>query len=116
MSAEENLISTSSLTEKNRELMRSLDAAMEVIQNYEALIAQLKNDNNGNMRKLLHDLASPLQILMMTIESLQDRAPEELTPSIERIKRSIDAMIELITAARKLNSSISAAKSDIKIV
>lgn len=116
MSAEENLISPSSLTEKNRELMRNLDAAMEVIQNYETLMAQLKSDNNGNMRKLLHDLASPLQILMMTIESLQDRAPEELTPSLERMKRSIDAMIELVTAARKLNSSISAVNNDIKIV
>lgn len=116
MSVEENLITKSSLAEKNRELMRDLDAAMEVIRNYEGLIAQLKAENSSNMKRLVHDLASPLQILMMTIESLESRAPQELAPALERMKRSTDNMLELITSARKLNSTISITKGEIKVV
>ncbi len=116
MSVEENLITKSSLAEKNRELKRDLDAAMEVIKNYENLITQLKAENTGNLKKISHDLASPLQILLMSIESLQDRAPAEFSSSLERMKRSADNMLSIITSIRKLNSSTQLPKGEIKVV
>ena len=116
MSIEENLISKSSLTEKNRELKRDLDAAMEKMKNYEELIAELKALNASNMKKFTHDLASPLQILLMSIESLEDRTPEEFLPALERMKRSADNMLAIITTMRRLNSATSVQKADIKVV
>lgn len=116
MSVEENLISKSSLTEKNRELQRELDAAHELIRKYEGIIADLQSENSNNLKKFTHDLASPLQILSMTIESLQDRAPE-FTTTLERMKRSTDNMIDIINTIRKIRQVApeSSAKS-IKVV
>ncbi|AUN99735.1 sensor histidine kinase [Bacteriovorax stolpii] len=116
MSTEENLISKSSLTEKNRELQRELDSARALIKKYEGIIADLQAENSSNLKKFSHDLASPLQILSMTIESLQDRAPEFST-TLDRMKRSTDNMIEIINSIRKLQKAMPATPSkELKVV
>ncbi len=116
MSIEENLITKSSLTEKNRELQRELDAARDLIRKYEGIITDLQSENSNNLKKFTHDLAGPLQILSMTIESLQDRAPE-FTTTLERMKRSTDNMIDIINSIRKLRHvSPEPASKSVKVV
>lgn len=115
MSIEENLISKSSLAEKNKELQRELDAALERIKKYEGIIADLRAENSNNLKMFSHDLSSPLQILSMTIESLQDRAPE-FASTLDRMKRSTDNMIEIVNSIRKLRQAGLTPNHDIKVV
>ena len=108
LNAMDNLTHLNGLKQSNQQLTRELDHARELIKNYEALIIELQNDNDLNLRKLTHDLSNPLQILSMTIESLQDSPAKNISMALERMKRSTDAMTEIILAIRKLR----AAKND----
>lgn len=101
----DSLINTNSLREKNQELVRELNSAYELIKNYEALVAELRLENDSNLKSITHDLSNPLQILSMTIESLQDSAPKDLAGTLERMKRSTDMMTEIISSIRKLRST-----------
>lgn len=113
----DNLLSTNDLKEKNQQLLKELDNAYALIKNYEELIADLRNSNDNNLKTITHDLSNPLQILSMTIESLQDSTPKDLAGTLERMRRSTDAMTEIIAAIRKLRAStISASKKTIQVV
>lgn len=92
------------LTETNQELRKELDAALLKIKSYEAIISDMQTENSNLIRKTTHDLSNPLQILAMTIESLEVKAPVEMMPTLERMKRSTDLMISIITNLRKLAS------------
>jgi signal transduction histidine kinase len=92
------------LNETNQELRKELQAALLKIKSYEALISDMQTENSNLVKKTTHDLASPLQILAMTIESLEDKAPKEMIPTLERMKRSTDLMISIITNLRKIGS------------
>lgn len=116
MSLEKNLSINASLLDKNQELKRDLDAALATIARYESLLAELRSENSSNLKKITHDMAGPLQILSMTIESLQDRAPE-FGSTLDRMKRSTDHMIEIINTLRKLQKTqIATLEKDIKVV
>ncbi|MBY0413075.1 MAG: hypothetical protein K2Q18_02865 [Bdellovibrionales bacterium] len=101
MSSELNLV------ERNQELKRELDAAIELIKRYEYTISEIENQNNATLRKSVHDLSNPLQVLAMTIESLQMKAPDELQPALERMRRSAESMTSIIISMRKLRSAAS---------
>lgn len=90
--------------ENYSKMRQELAQALEMIKHYEVVIADLQNESSNNLKKAAHDLANPLQILSMTIESLEDRAPKELLPSIERMKRSTDVMATILEGLRKLRT------------
>ena len=113
----DSLTKTHSLSEQNKQLIRELDHAYELIKNYEALIAELKKENDHNLKTITHDLSNPLQILSMTIESLQDSPPKDLAATLERMRRSTDTMTEIISAIRKLRATAANAyKKSIQVV
>lgn len=113
----DNLLSTNGLREKNLQLKKELDHAYELIQNYESLIAELRESNDSNLKRITHDLSNPLQILSMTIESLQDSPPKDITSALERMRRSTDIMTELIASIRKLRATaVSVSKKTIQVV
>jgi len=105
----DNLIKTNGLREKNLQLMKELDHAYELIKNYESLIIELRESNDSNLKRITHDLSNPLQILSMTIESLQDSdtPPKDMNATLERMRRSTDTMTEIIASIRKLRSQAS---------
>lgn len=105
MSIEENLIARSSQTDKNNHLQKELEKALELVRSYEAIIADLKLENSNNLKKFTHDLSNPLQILAMTIESLQDHPPSDITATLDRMKRATDNMTAIILSIRKLRAS-----------
>lgn len=98
----DSLTNTHSLSEQNKQLIRELDRAYELIKNYETLIAELKKENDHNLKTITHDLSNPLQILSMTIESLQESPPKDLAATLERMRRSTNVMVDIISAIRKL--------------
>lgn len=103
----DNLLNTNGLREKNQQLMKELDHAHALIRNYESLIAELRESNDSNLKRITHDLSNPLQILSMTIESLQDSEtpPKDLHATLERMRRSTDTMTEIIASIRKLRAT-----------
>ncbi|MBC7712284.1 MAG: HAMP domain-containing histidine kinase [Rhizobacter sp.] len=111
MNIEENLIVRSSQNDKNKNLKKELDAAKAVIKTYERIIEELKLENSNNLKHFTHDLANPLQILSMTIESLQDNPPKDITAALERMKRSADNMTTIILQIRKLRNISSSSSS-----
>jgi signal transduction histidine kinase len=113
----DNLLSTNGLREKNLQLKKELDHAYELIQNYESLIAELREANDSNLKRITHDLSNPLQILSMTIESLQDSPPKDIASALERMRRSTETMTELISSIRKLRATAaSVSKKAIQVV
>lgn len=105
MSIEENLIARISPTDKINNLEKELRATKDQLNNYEARIHDLTLENSTNLKKIIHDLSNPLQILLMTIESAQDNSPKDLAATLERMKRAADNMAGIISANRKLKSS-----------
>ena len=101
----DSLTNTHSLSEQNKQLIRELDRAYELIKNYETLIAELKKENDHNLKTIAHDLSNPLQILSMTIESLQESPPKDLAATLERMRRSTNVMVDIISAIRNLRSA-----------
>jgi signal transduction histidine kinase len=73
----------------------------------EALL-QLKwmEEDNMRLRAFIHDIASPLQILGMSIESMLDHSSSDQRASLERMKRSTDKMLAIILEFRKLQKSL----------
>lgn len=113
----DNLLNTNGLRERNLQLKKELDHAYELIQNYESLIAELRESNDSNLKRITHDLSNPLQILSMTIESLQDSPPKDLASTLERMRRSTDTMTEIIASIRKLRATAaSVSKKTIQVV
>lgn len=113
----DNLLSTNGLREKNLQLKKELDHAYELIQNYESLIAELREANDSNLKRITHDLSNPLQILSMTIESLQDSPPKDMASTLVRMRRSTDTMTEIIASIRKLRATAaSVSKKTIHVV
>jgi len=110
----ENLIPHISSNDTNLE--EELQAALLLIKNYEDIIADLKSTNSNNLKRFTHDLSNPLQILSMTIESLEDRVPPELAGSFERVKQSADSMVEIIGAIRKLRTNSTNSEISIRVV
>lgn len=98
----ENLKVESALAHKNQQLMQELNSALNIIKYYESQIIELKNTQTAHLKKITHDIASPLQILSMTIESLMDSPTGDPGLALERMKRATDTMTEVIRAARKL--------------
>lgn len=98
----DNLTNLNGSRQSNQELSLELEHARKLLKNYEALIVELQNGNYANLKKLTHDLSNPLQILSMTIESLQDSPAKDISLALERMKRSTDTMTEIILAIRKL--------------
>lgn len=94
-------------TEKEQRLALELGASLELIKHYESIIATLQKDH----QKISHDLSNPLQILSMTLESLQDTAPPEIQSSIERMRLSSDAMTAILINLRKLRASTQPSKN-----
>lgn len=86
-------------------LINQLNEALEQI--------QVMQNENKRMREFVHDLANPLQILGMTIESLEDKALVDQQMQIERMKKSVDKMLTIITEIRKYQKVISAPKKAI---
>lgn len=105
MSIEENLIARSSQTDKNSILQKELDKAHELIRSYEVIIADLKLENSNNLKKFTHDLSNPLQILSMTIESIDDHPPTDMSAALDRIKRAADNMTSIIQSIRKMRAA-----------
>jgi signal transduction histidine kinase len=101
----DNLAHLNGLKQSNQQLTKELEHARELIRNYEALIIELQNDNDANLKRLTHDLSNPLQILSMTIESLQDAPVKDISMALERMKRSTDTMTEIISAIRRLRAA-----------
>jgi len=114
MSIEQNLTNKSSQIDNNLELKLELEAALELIKSYETMIAELNVENNILLRRFTHDLASPLQILSMTIESLESRIPSEMNGTLERMKRSTENMCEILRNVRKLHGTLT--PKDIKSI
>lgn len=68
-------------------------------------IEALVTEKNAILKTFTHDLSNPLQILSMSIESLMDRCPPEVMPTLERMKRASDNMTTIIATLRKLKST-----------
>ncbi len=66
------------------------------------------------LRVLCHDLASPLQILGMCVEVLEDRCPPDLIKILERMKRSTDSMNQIIHLTREFHA-LSTGRKEISI-
>jgi signal transduction histidine kinase len=104
------------LVENNQQLRKELDAALELIKRYEMMIADLQTEHFSTIKKTTHDLSNPLQILSMTIESLQDNSPVEMQPTIERMRRSAEVLTSIIITMRKLGTTkINPAKASLTI-
>ena len=118
MSIEENLIARSSQTDKNTNLQKELQKSLELIRSYEAIISKLKLENSNNLKRFTHDLSNPLQILVMTIESLQDHPPKDTVAALERMKRASDNMTAIIQSIRQMRASTlhSPVNAGIKVV
>ena len=114
MKMKENLIPHISSNDTNLE--EELQAALLLIKNYEDIIADLKSTNSNNLKKFTHDLSNPLQILSMTIESMEDRIPAELVGSFGRVKEAADSMVEIIGAIRKLRTNSTNSEISIRVV
>ena len=97
-------------TENYSKLRQDLAEALEIIKHYEVVIAELQNENSSNLKKLAHDLANPLQILSMTLESIEDRVSSDLTPSVERMKRSTETMTGILKTIRNFRTQSSTNK------
>lgn len=108
MSIEENLIAKSRQTDKSTKLQKELDQALALAKSYELLIADLKHESSNSLKIFTHDLSNPLQILSMTIESLQDNPSADTKAALERMKRATDNMISIILNIRKIQSSVNA--------
>ena len=78
-----------------------LESNLELIKNYEIIIANMNSENSANLKKLIHDIVNPLQILSMTLESLQDKGPPELVATFEQMKRATDTITEVVNSARR---------------
>lgn len=114
MKMKENLIPHISSNDTNVE--EQLIAALELIKNYEDIIADLRNTNSNNLKKFTHDLSSPLQVLSMTVESLEDRMPPEFSSSFGRITQAADTMVEIIGEIRKLRQGSVSSEKSIRVV
>lgn len=105
MSIEENLINRSSQTDK-KSIQRELESALVLIKNYEAMITDLKLEQSNNLKMFAHDISNPLQILSMTIESLEDHpAAADILPAIMRMKKASDNITAIIVAMRTLRAA-----------
>jgi len=74
---------------------------------------QLMQKENQRMREFIHDLANPLQVLGMTVESLEGKALTEYQMQIERMKKSVDKMLTIIVEIRKCQKVMAAQKKAI---
>lgn len=74
---------------------------------------QIMQTENQRMREFVHDLANPLQILGMTIESLDGKSQPENHMQIERMKKSVDKMLTIIAEIRKYQKIMAAQKKAI---
>ena len=101
----ENLVHINHLNKTKLQLNQELDHALEIIRNYELLIIELQNEKDLILKNLTHNLSNPLQILSMTIESLQHSPDKNISAALERMKRSTDKMTEIILEIRKLRSA-----------
>jgi signal transduction histidine kinase len=101
MSIEENLIVRSSQIDKTKALQKELEDACALVKTYENLMDELRLENSTNLKLFTHELANPLQILSMTIESLQDRPTQDVTAALMRMKSSTDKMTATILSIRK---------------
>jgi signal transduction histidine kinase len=72
------------------------------------------NQTEELLRVLCHDLASPLQILGMCVEVLEDRCPPDLKKILERMKRSTDSMNQIIALTREFHA-LSSGRKEVKI-
>jgi multidrug resistance efflux pump len=69
------------------ELQAELESALRIIESYQETIKALREENNKTIRVFTHDLASPLQIVSMSLEALIDRsAPESSANARKNVK------------------------------
>ncbi len=83
-------------------LTKQLDEALLCLKQME--------EDNIQLRAFIHDIANPLQILGMSIESMLDHSSTDQRPSLERMKRSTDKMLAIILEIRKLQKSLNIRK------
>ena len=102
MSNEENLIHSINQTQETKQLRKDLEEALLEIKKYETLMAEIKEEHKTTIKSFAHDLASPLQILSMTLESIEDKIPTEMSTSLERMQKSCEKMTTIILTLRKL--------------
>jgi signal transduction histidine kinase len=96
---------TEILTEKNtnleiQSLQKELLKAQEKIESYQQMIMDVTDENIQSIRMFIHDLASPLQIISMSLEMLIDNSPAEKQPMLQTMKKSADKMSEIIASLR----------------
>ena len=84
----------------------------EELQKAHELILLLKTENAQTIKTITHDLASPLQIISMSIEALIGRSPKEHQPMLERMENSAEKMTIILKSLRELVAT-SRAKYDV---
>ncbi len=71
---------------------------------------QCMQEDNQRLRAFIHDIASPLQILGMSIESMLSSPTPEQRASLVRMKKSTDKILIIILEIRKLQKSLDGKK------
>jgi hypothetical protein len=79
-----------------------LESALLLIKKYENELTELKLENKKILRTFIHALSNPLQILSMTLESLQDKPNLGIDSLLNRMKIATDDITLLIKSYGKL--------------
>lgn len=91
-------------TEKINELSLALAEAEAKIAHYKLLLSEMALEHNSQQSQLIHDFASPLQIISMSLESVMSKNPD---PIFETMKRATDKMTTILSTARQMKLQIS---------
>lgn len=90
--------------EQIKELRLALALAEAKITHYQLLLSEMTLEHNSQQCQLIHDFASPLQIISMSLESLLSKNSD---PIFETMKRASDNMSTILSKARKMKVQLS---------
>lgn len=91
-------------SEKINELNFALAEAEAKIAHYQLLLSEMTLEHNSQLSQLIHDFASPLQIISMSLESVLSKNSD---PIFETMKRATDKMTTILSTARQMKIQLS---------
>ncbi|NOT78952.1 MAG: hypothetical protein HOP07_08100 [Bacteriovoracaceae bacterium] len=91
-------------SEKINELSLALAEAETKIAQFQLLLSEMALEHNSQQSQLIHDFASPLQIISMSLESVISKNPD---PIFETMKRAADKMTKVLSTARQMKLQLS---------
>ncbi len=81
-------------------LQKELTAAKAIIAKQEALIKELTTAKEEELKAICHQLASPVQVISMSIESYLLRKQVPTQDSLMRMQNSAESLVKIIEEIR----------------